>query len=523
MRFDDRLRTVLDLPSRDPHDRAVRWRQLVDLLARPGSEIDSPYARAALHVLREEREGVDQEVRASAARAVAARPLPFELVQALAADVLKVSAPVLATASLDAVQWAAVFDLADEETRRFIVALHPEARPVATIPEMPAIATPAEAAPPAMLISDVIARIERVREAKYNPHDRQPPARTEAPESASLFRWEATPSGEFAWVEGAPRGALIGRPMFDSAAVRGHGRCEIARAFKTRTPFRNALLTLGNETLLGGEWQVSGIPAFEPTSGRFAGYRGIARRANAAPVEMEAPHPDSLRELAHEIKTPLNAIMGFAQIIEGQMFGPADDSYRERAAQIVAQSHLLLGAIEDLDFAAKIQSGEGGRQDTDIAAVLEAIDPEMHRLAQRAGVEIRTLVEPHLPSCPVDGALIERLLVRLVRTVIDCAHAGESLQLTAARWNDRSSLAIDRPQAMQGLRDHDLLDPRFATEQGRAGIGNFGFSLRLVRGIAQLVGGDLTFAAGRLVLVLPRTGLRSPMQRRYRRLAGRGL
>jgi signal transduction histidine kinase len=513
----------LDQPSRDPHDRAVRWRQLVDLLARPGSDINSPYARAALHLIREEREGVDQEVRASAARSVAARPVPFELVLAFAADVLKVSAPVLATASLDAVQWAAVIEQADEETRRFILALHPEAKPVAPAPEVPAATMAAEAAPPAMLISDVIARIERVREARYNPQDRQPPALAEAPESASLFRWEATPSGEFAWVEGAPRGALIGRPIFDSAATRGQGRSDIARAFKTRTPFRNALLTLGNETLLAGEWQLSGIPAFEPTSGRFAGYRGIARRANAAAPEVEAPHPDSLRELAHEIKTPLNAIMGFAQIIEGQMFGPAEDSYRERAAQIVAQSHLLLGAIEDLDFAAKIQSGEGGNRDTDLAAVLEAIDLEMHRLAQRAGVEIRTLVEPHLPPCPVDGALIERLLARLVGTVIDCAHAGESLQLTAARWNDRSSLAIDRPQAMQGLHDRELLDPRFAADHGRSGIGNFGFSLRLVRGIAQLVGGDLTFGAGRLVLVLPRTGLRSPMQRRYRRLAGRGL
>ena len=66
--------------------------------------------------------------------------------------------------------------------------------------------------------------------------------------------------------------------------------------------------------------------------------------------------PDSLRELVHEIKTPLNAIIGFAEIIEGQYLGPADRGYRERAAEIVRQARLLLAAIDDLDFAAKVHS-----------------------------------------------------------------------------------------------------------------------------------------------------------------------
>ena len=68
--------------------------------------------------------------------------------------------------------------------------------------------------------------------------------------------------------------------------------------------------------------------------------------------------PDSLRELVHEIKTPLNAIIGFAEIIDGQYLGPADRRYRERAAEIVAQARLLLTAIDDLDFAAKVHSAD---------------------------------------------------------------------------------------------------------------------------------------------------------------------
>src|SRR5690606_35868158 len=105
------------------------------------------------------------------------------------------------------------------------------------------------------------------------------------------------------------------------------------------------------------------------------GYRGVASRdldAGTAPEPAPpggAPDHDSLREMIHEIKTPLNAIIGFAEIIDGQYFGPAHSRYRERAAEIVANARSLLEAAEDLDFAARLQSdrsrpGEG----TDLSA-----------------------------------------------------------------------------------------------------------------------------------------------------------
>ena len=87
-------------------------------------------------------------------------------------------------------------------------------------------------------------------------------------------------------------------------------------------------MTVAGEGPVAGEWKISGVPAFDPTDGRFAGYRGVALRETPPPparsgsaADMLAD-PDSLRELVHEIKTPLNAIIGFAEIIEGQYLGP---------------------------------------------------------------------------------------------------------------------------------------------------------------------------------------------------------
>src|SRR5207237_5116931 len=125
-------------------------------------------------------------------------------------------------------------------------------------------------------------------------------------------------------------GALIGRSI--SRAVESDGDRvdqEVIRAFALRAPFRDASMTVTGGGPVSGEWKISGVPAFEAADGRVAGYRGVALREVATPPPADAAEamhdvlsdPDALRELVHEIKTPLNAIIGFAEIIEGQYLG----------------------------------------------------------------------------------------------------------------------------------------------------------------------------------------------------------
>src|SRR3546814_9026565 len=71
-----------------------------------------------------------------------------------------------------------------------------------------------------------------------------------------------------------------------------------------------------------GEWRFSALPWFDPATGQFRGYRASARRPqrNETPYGRTATEDsgDSIRQLIHELRSPLNAISGFAQIISGQ-------------------------------------------------------------------------------------------------------------------------------------------------------------------------------------------------------------
>lgn len=525
MRYDDRLMTVLSQPASDRHDAAIRWRQLVDLIARAGPNSASPSVARALDEIRTAGPGVDEELRAATARAVAALPLPLGLLEVFAADRLAVSAPVLAAATLDRGQWQALLAVADAETARFIETLHPELRaePIAVKPdqklepldltepyvealrpEAPTGAPPAS--PPGPSLHELVERIERRQRDRRARQDSPAPA--VPADSPALFRWECGPSGEIGWVEGAARGPLIGRSIARGEESSGNRvDPEVVRAFANRAPFRDAVLTVAGDGPVAGEWRISGLPAFEPSDGRFAGYRGIALRetqsaAAAEPASSPPPDvlsdPDSLRELVHEIKTPLNAIIGFAEIIDGQYLGPADHRYRERAAEIVAQAHLLLTAIDDLDFAAKTHSAAGGEAPrTNLCQLVEHMAPGLREAAALKGVEIDASRSAGTIPATIEPELADRLIFRMVNAMIERAGEGERLRLSVDSGRSHCQVSLSRPAALQGQSDEDLLGSRRDLAGGE-------FSLRLVRGLARIAGADLVTTPTAVSLVFKR-------------------
>ena len=225
------------------------------------------------------------------------------------------------------------------------------------------------------------------------------------------------------------------------------------------------------------------------------------RRRHSASVASEIlADPDSLRELVHEIKTPLNAIIGFAEIIDGQYLGPADRRYRERAGDIVGQARLLLGAIDDLDFAAKIHSVDRAARPPGRprASSSRRWRRRCASLAAERGVELEYRARPadvaaarSSPSSPTGcftgcaAALIEQAGERASGCGCRVEQAGEQCRFS-----------ISRPAALRGRRRRAIVRPApvAAARTSRVGIG---FALRLVRGLARIAGGDLVASRGR--------------------------
>ena len=495
MRFDDRLKTVLAQPAASAHERSVRWRQLVELTARAPSDGDAGLFADAIQEIRDASSSVEERVRSAAALSVASLPLPVELVAAFASDRLSVAAPILASARLTASEWKSVASVASHDCRAFIATMRSEHVPA---PSQPApLHSEPEHSRAIPSISDVVARIERLRHSR-ELHEPSPRAGAEDGEQPRLFRWECNEAGEIGWVDGAPRGALVGQSIAHRASGSGVDRV-VERAFASRAPFHDGMLVLPSDSAIGGNWKIGGIPAFEPSSGRFAGYRGVAERVDRSPsTNGRNMDPDTLRELAHEIKTPLNAIIGFAEIISGEYLGPAGGAYRERAGEIVAQARLLLGAIEDLDFAAKVRSTtDTDAEQSNLGDVVDRLVAELRESAAERGVEIEAERGTCVLAAGVQSEVAERLILRAASAVIARAQAGETLRLTLGDDGSHCVARISRPLAMQGLDEEAL----FGTSDDAMSPA---FPLRLARGLAQTAGIQLKACESWIGLLFPR-------------------
>lgn len=349
-------------------------------------------------------------------------------------------------------------------------------------------------------IAEVVARIDafwREREAGGRAPTALPPA--------DLFRFETDANGVIRWVEGVTRGAVIGLALDQrgaGAAVDGVA----AGAFRRRTSFANARLHITGESDAAGDWLLSGVPAFDPASGRFTGYRGTARRPRAderaEPSRAGGSPAESLRQLVHELRTPTNAIAGFAEMIEAQMLGPVPEPYRDRAQVIRTQARELLGAIDDLDLAARIDSATLALVPGQVALapLLATIGEDLAPLAALRGSSL--VLPPAAPGVQGDHRAVERLLTRLLATLVSATRPGERIGVRiAAEPGARVAITIDRPHALADYPGDAVLG--IDDEREDSSLLGTGFALRLARNLARELGGALAIEATCLTLRLP--------------------
>jgi signal transduction histidine kinase len=237
--------------------------------------------------------------------------------------------------------------------------------------------------------------------------------------------------------------------------IVGHllaGEPSLALAIRQHQPFRALALTLDGAQTVAGQWQVDGVPRFDSVSGRFVGHIGRMRRAAPDIAAQTDGEGDRLRQVLHELRTPVNAIQGFAEIIQQQLFGPTPHEYRALAASVAADSARMLAGFEELERFARLDSGamELASGSSDLAECVAATLARLGPQAQTRGVMLAMQGPAHMPiALPVVEA--ERLIWRLLATLSTHAVDGETLTLKLARNRDAATLDLPLPAALAGL------------------------------------------------------------------------
>ena len=182
--------------------------------------------------------------------------------------------------------------------------------------------------------------------------------------------------------------------------------------------------------------------AFNKLVGRFGkaekAYRQDLARASAADRERAA----FLAAVSHELRSPLNAILGFADILMEEVDGPLSASAQEEVEQIRGSGAHLLTLINDiLEFSA-LESGQlkltRGR--VDLTGLANEVVREARGLVGEKQLTVRVEGEPSLVA-RVDGRRVRQILGNLVNNAIKFTQRGEVI-VRVAREGPLASFSV---------------------------------------------------------------------------------
>jgi signal transduction histidine kinase len=209
--------------------------------------------------------------------------------------------------------------------------------------------------------------------------------------------------------------------------------------------------------------------------------------------------------MLHELRTPVNAIQGFAEIIQQQLFGPAPNTYRALAGAIGVDAARLLAGFDEIDRLARLESealvlsAEG----CDLRLVVEATLRRLEGVTRPRSAQLRlqTSGERFTVGLGADDAAL--LAWRLLASLAGSLAAGEVVAIDLRGGDVGVELETELPIALSGEEDLFAASARGDAAALSAGMFGSGFTLRLARAEAEAAGGSLGLRGETLVLSLP--------------------
>jgi len=214
-----------------------------------------------------------------------------------------------------------------------------------------------------------------------------------------------------------------------------------------------------------------------------------AEQANRAKSEF-------LATMSHEFRTPLNAILGFSEMMKAQYFGPlGSDNYREYMGHIHGSGEHMLALVNDVLDIAAIEAGKRELEKEEIAIdeVLTGCLKIIEKLAKDNGIELVLETPDSLSPLYADKRSVTQIVQNLLSNAIKFTGRGGMISVTARQSGTRSVIQIkDTGIGISSDILPTITEP-FAQEISdpyRAQEGT-GLGLSIVKSLTEAHGGDL--------------------------------
>jgi signal transduction histidine kinase/CheY-like chemotaxis protein/HPt (histidine-containing phosphotransfer) domain-containing protein len=221
---------------------------------------------------------------------------------------------------------------------------------------------------------------------------------------------------------------------------------------------------------------------------------GRARDAALASAQAKGQF---LANVSHEVRTPLNGILGLLQLIDPSALPKPQDDYLRGVHK---SGRSLLAIVNDLLDLSKIEAGEMRLESVafDVISMTEEIAVNYASAAHAKGIELITQIGPHVPSevCG-DPLRLRQVISNLVNNALKFTKQGEVTVGIRVRnrgpWHvdleirvSDTGLGVSEERAESIFRAFSQADASTTREYGGTGLG-----LPICRQLVELMGGKL--------------------------------
>ncbi len=198
--------------------------------------------------------------------------------------------------------------------------------------------------------------------------------------------------------------------------------------------------------------------------------------------------------MSHELSTPMNAVLGYTDLILDDIFGDVPEPIRETLERIKMNGQHLLGLINDVLDLSKMEAGQLTLSLGEYAMgdVVHAVVSAVESLAAGKKLALKAIVPPDLPTGRGDERRLTQVLLNLAGNAIKFTDAGQVL--IEARADDTRfvvSVTDTGPGIAEADRQKIFEEFQQADSSSTRSKGGTGLGLSISRRIVELHGGRM--------------------------------
>src|SRR6266513_2112824 len=164
-----------------------------------------------------------------------------------------------------------------------------------------------------------------------------------------------------------------------------------------------------------------------------------------------------LANMSHVLRTPLNGIIGFAELMHGGKTGPVSDPHKEYLGDILTSSRHLLQLINDVLDLARVEAGrmEFHPESVDLARLVGEVRDGLRTMAATKRIQVKMEIDPGLTGVTGDPAKLKQLLYNYLSNALKFTPDGGQVTVRVGP-EEVDTYRIEVEDTGIGIRPEDL-------------------------------------------------------------------